>query len=163
MLLWSFKVFYNLNLNPTKDKIIQGHINMQRQHHPNMWSYHQEHCAEFLCDTLELGNIFSEEEILEAVYIMYTNSVNMDLGPGKGPLTGFYPLFANMNHDCQCNTKTVKLPDNRLEVRAVRRIPEGQEITTQYVSPDKHTKLRQQMLFKKWFFWCECIRFVYCK
>ena len=73
-------------------------------------------------DTLELGNIFLEEEILEAVYIMYTNSVNMELGPGKGSITGFYPLFANMNHDCQCNTKTVKLPDNKLEVRAVRRI-----------------------------------------
>ena len=144
-------------------QIIQGHINLQRQHHPSMWDYHQEHCTEFLCDTLELQNIFSEEEVLEAVYIMYTNSVNMDLGPGKGPLTGFYPLFANMNHDCQCNTKTVKLPDNRLEVRAVRTIPEGQEITTQYVSPDKHTKLRQQMLYKKWFFWCECNRFVNCK
>ena len=37
-------------------------------------------------------------------------------------ITGFYPLFANMNHDCQCNTKTVKLPDNKLEVRAVKRI-----------------------------------------
>ena len=141
-------------------QIIQGHINLQRQHHPSMWDYHQEHCTEFLCDTLELQNIFSEEEVQEAVYIMYTNSVNMDLGPGKGPLTGFYPLFANMNHDCQCNTKTVKLPDNRLEVRAVRTIPEGHEITTQYVSPDKHTKLRQKMLFKKWFFWCECNRFV---
>jgi len=136
----------------------QGHIDLQMEHHPGMWDYHKEHCAEFLCDTLELGHMFSEEEILEAVYIMYTNSVNMDLGPGKGPLTGFYPLFANMNHDCQCNTKTVKLPDNRLEVRAVRRIPEGQEITTQYVSPEKHTKLRQKMLFKKWFFWCECNR-----
>ena len=140
--------------------IIQGHIDLQREHHPGMWDYHKEHCAEFLCDTLELGHMFSEEEILETVYIMYTNSVNMDLGPGKGSLTGFYPLFANMNHDCQCNTKTVKLPDNRLEVRAVRRIPEGQEITTQYVSPEKHTNLRQKMLFKKWFFWCECNRFV---
>lgn len=125
-----------------------------------MWDYHKEHCAEFLSDTLELGHLVSEEEILDAVYIMYTNSVNMDLGPGKGFLTGFYPLFANMNHDCQCNTKTVKLPDNTLEVRAVRWIPEGQEITTQYVSPDKPTKLRQQMLFKKWFFWCDCDRWV---
>ena len=140
------------------NQIFQGHIDMQRQHHPVMWSYHKEHCAEFLSDTLELGHMISEEEILEAVYIMYTNSVNMDLGPGKGSLTGFYPLFANMNHDCQCNTKTVKHPDNTLEVRAVRRIPEGQEITTQYVSPDKPTRLRQQILFKKWFFWCECKR-----
>ena len=53
-----------------------------------MWNYHQEHCVEFLRDTLELGNVFLEEEILEAVYIMYTNSVNMELGPGKGSITG---------------------------------------------------------------------------
>ena len=52
---------------------------------------------------------------MEAINIMYINSVNMDLGPESthAPVTGFYPLFANINHDCSCNTKTVKHPDNR--------------------------------------------------
>ena len=47
---------------------------------------------------------------MEAVCVMYTNSVNMELGPGHGAATAFYPVFAHMNHDCGCNTQTVKLP-----------------------------------------------------
>ena len=121
-----------------------------------MWNYHQEHAVQFIRDTLELDE--SAEEIMEAINIMYVNSVNMELGPGHGDITGFYPVFANMNHDCDCNTKTLKLSDNRLEVRCVKKIAAGDEITTQYVSPDKHTKLRRRMLFKKWFFWCSCSR-----
>ena len=89
---------------------------------------------------------------------MYTNSVNMELGPGKGSLTGFYPVFANMNHSCVCNTVTVKLPDHALEVRSLGRIARGEEITTQYVSPEKTTNIRRKMLYNKWMFWCECAR-----
>ena len=48
--------------------------------------------------------------LMEAVCVMYTNSVNMELGPGHGAATAFYPVFAHMNHDCGCNTQTVKLP-----------------------------------------------------
>jgi len=133
---------------------------MQQKQNAKMWNYHQEHCVEFLRDTLELSDRFSSEDIIESINIMYINSVNMELGPESthAPVTGFYPLFANINHDCSCNTKTVKHPDNRLEVRCIRAIRKGEEITTQYVSPDKNTKLRRRMLFKKWFFWCECHR-----
>ena len=113
---------------------------------------------EFLRSTLELGDTWSVSDILESIYIMYTNSVNMDMDNKHGMVTGFYPVFANMNHDCNCNTKTIKMPNNRLEVRSVRPISAGEEITTQYVSPDKHTKLRRQLLHKKWSFWCECDR-----
>ena len=52
----------------------------------------------------------SGEQVMEAVCVMYTNSVNMELGPGHGAATAFYPVFAHMNHDCGCNTQTVKLP-----------------------------------------------------
>ena len=52
----------------------------------------------------------SAEQVMEAVCVMYTNSVNMELGPGHGAATAFYPVFAHMNHDCGCNTQTVKLP-----------------------------------------------------
>ena len=51
---------------------------------------------------------------------MYTNSVNIDVGTGTGAgeATAFYPTYANLNHACTANTKTVKLADNTLEVEA---------------------------------------------
>ena len=136
----------------------QSHVSLQRRLHPTVWEYHQEHCVQFIRDVLELGDQFTAEEINEAVYIMYTNSVNMELGPGHGALTGFYPVFANMNHSCVSNTKTLKLPNNVLEVRSVKRIAKGEEIFTQYVSPEKTTNTRRKMLYKKWMFWCDCDR-----
>ena len=136
----------------------QSHLSLQRSLHPAMWDYHQEHTVQFIRDVLELADRWSEEEIQEVIYIMYTNSVNMELGPGYGAVAGFYPVFANMNHSCVCNTKTLKLPDHTLEVRSLQRIARGEEIFTQYVSPEKTTNIRRKMLYKKWMFWCECSR-----
>ena len=123
-----------------------------------MWDFHQEHSVQFIREVLELGERWESEEISSVIYKMYTNSVNMDLGPGRGSLTGFYPVFANLNHSCLSNTKTVRLADNLLEVRSLARIARGEEITTQYVSPEKTTKVRRKLLYKKWMFWCECAR-----
>ena len=135
-----------------------GHSEQQKQLYPDLFAYHQEHSVEFLRDTCELGELYSEDEIHQAIAIMYINSVNMELGPGHGQGTAFYPTFAHMNHSCLCNTQTVKLPNHLLEVRALRKIKTGEEISTQYVTGDKPTRLRRQMLFKKWFFWCNCYR-----
>ena len=69
----------------------QSHTDLQRKHHGRMWDFHQEHSVDFLREVLELGERWSSEEIRTVIYTMYTNSVNMDLGPGRGSLTGFYP------------------------------------------------------------------------
>merc|ERR1712038_2075406 len=121
-----------------------------------MWDFHQEHSVQFIREVLELGERWASEEISSVIYVMLTNSVNMDLGPGRGSLTGFYPVFANLNHSCVANTKTVRLADNLLEVRSQARIARGEEITTQYVSPEKTTKIRRAVLYNKWMFWCDC-------
>ena len=123
-----------------------------------MWDFHQEHSVQFLREVLELGERFSSEEIITVIYTMYTNSVNMELGPGRGSLTGFYPVFAHLNHSCVSNTKTVRLADNLLEVRSLARIARGEEITTQYVSPERPTRVRRKLLYNKWMFWCHCAR-----
>ena len=135
-----------------------GHCEEQKRMYPDLYDYHQEHSVEFLRDTCELENLYTEEEIHQVIGIMYINSVNMDMAPGHGLGTAFYPTFANINHSCISNTKTVKLPNNQLEVRAVTRIKAGQEISTQYVTPDKPTRVRRSMLYKKWFFLCDCTR-----
>ena len=45
---------------------------------------------------------------------------------------------------------------HELEVRALRAVPAGTELTTQYVSPERNTGARRKMLRNKWFFWCAC-------
>ena len=135
----------------------QSHSELQRKQHAVMWDFHQEHSVQFLREELELGERFSSEEISSVIYTMYTNSVNMELGAGRGSVTGFYPVFANLNHSCVCNTKTVRLGE-QLEVRSLTRIGRGEEIYTQYVSPEKTTKIRRRLLYNKWMFWCHCER-----
>jgi hypothetical protein len=34
--------------------------------------------------------------------------------------SGFYPTYANLNHSCRANTKTVKLADDTLEVHYIK-------------------------------------------
>ncbi len=34
--------------------------------------------------------------------------------------SGFYPTYANLNHSCRANTKTVKLADDTLEVNSTK-------------------------------------------
>ena len=45
---------------------------------------------------------------------------------------------------------------HELEVRALRAVTAGTELTTQYVSPERSTSARRKMLRNKWFFWCAC-------
>ena len=107
-----------------------GHCKEQKSFYPDLFDYHQEHSVEFLRDTCELSDEYTEEEIHQVISIMYVNSINMEMAPGHGLGTAFYPTFANINHSCICNTKSVKLPNNQLEVRALAHIKTGEEIST---------------------------------
>ena len=71
---------------------------------------------------------------------------------------GFYPLFSNLNHSCLANAKPVKRRDMSVEVRAKRRISAGEEISIQYILETQPTRLRRQLIARKWFFLCSCSR-----
>ena len=71
---------------------------------------------------------------------------------------GFYPLFSNLNHSCLANAKPVKRRDMSVEVRAKRMIPAGEEISIQYILETQPTRLRRQLIARKWFFLCSCPR-----
>ena len=90
--------------------------------------------------------------------IMTTNGLDISLGKGYGELMGFYPVFSNLNHSCLANAKPVKKRDQRVEVRAKRGIRAGEEICIQYLLETQPTRLRRQLIARKWFFLCSCLR-----
>ena len=86
------------------------------------------------------------------------NSLDIDTGDGHGDLMGFYPVFSNINHSCISNCKPVKTKDMRVEVRAKRDIEAGEEISIQYLIETQPTRVRRQLIYRKWFFMCSCDR-----
>ncbi|GAW18403.1 hypothetical protein ANO14919_078780 [Xylariales sp. No.14919] len=67
---------------------------------------------------------------------------------------GCVPKMAQMNHDCRPNVH-YEFNGMQLTSRAVRRIPEGQELTDTYIrSLQPRVKRRRQLL--KWGFTCTC-------
>ena len=113
---------------------------------------------EFVRDVCERGEDYSEQDILTMIGIMNTNGLDISLGKGYGELMGFYPLFSNLNHSCLANAKPVKKRDQTVEVRAKRGIRAGEEICIQYLLETQPTRLRRQLLARKWMFLCSCLR-----
>ena len=71
---------------------------------PGLWEWHQEHSVETVRELMECQQ-WTEEELHKAVGTWYANSVNLELGPGRGEAAGYYPTFANLNHSCLPNTQ----------------------------------------------------------
>ena len=83
-----------------------------------------------------MGERWTDEDIHRMIGIMMVNSLGIDLGSkqerfwkanfyfftGKeyGELTGFYPVFSNINHSCIANCKPVKRPDMKVHVIFLR-------------------------------------------
>ena len=109
-------------------------------------------------DICELHDTFSEAEIQRIIGIMSVNSLGIDLGPEYGELMGFYPLFSNLNHSCLANSRPVKKPNLSVEVRATRRISRGEEVNFRYIVETQPTRIRRDLIHRKWFFMCECVR-----
>ena len=120
--------------------------------------FHREHCVEFVRDVCERGEDYSDQDILTMIGIMATNGLDISLGKGYGELMGFYPIFSNLNHSCLANAKPVKKRDQTVEVRAKRKIQAGEEICIQYLLDTQPTRLRRQLLARKWLFLCSCPR-----
>ena len=133
---------------------LEDHNEARREEEPGLWEYHEEHVVTFITEKLGLVD-FSAEEVRGALGKMFTNCGDLELSPAHARGCGYYPTYANMNHNCRANTKTFKYPgDQRLEVRAQEAISRGQEISTQYVTSMKATFARRPVLRAKWYFSC---------
>ena len=66
--------------------------------------------------------------------------------------------YSILSYCPRCNTKTFKLANHRMEVRAQTEIRAGEQITNQYLKPEKPTFLRRPLLRDKWHFDCQCRR-----
>ena len=137
---------------------LEDHNEARREEEPDLWEYHEKHVVSFITEKLGLTE-FTEDEVRGAVGKMFTNCGDLELSPAHSRGCGYYPTYANMNHNCRANTKTFKYAsDQRLEVRAQEAIAKGQEISTQYVTSIKPTFARRPVLRAKWYFDCGCDR-----
>lgn len=71
--------------------------------------------------------------------------------------SGMYIEASVFNHSCRPNATTI-WNGRRLEVRAIREIPAGKEITTNYVDIKKNRSERQTELRDHYYFTCACDR-----
>ena len=137
---------------------LEDHNESRREEEAELWEYHEKHIVSFITKKLGLTE-FSVDEVRGAVGKMFTNCGDLELSAAHARGCGYYPTYANMNHNCRANTKTFKYAsDQRLEVRAQEAIASGQEISTQYVASMKATFARRPVLSAKWYFDCGCDR-----
>uniref|UniRef100_A0A0G4HKK8 SET domain-containing protein n=1 Tax=Chromera velia CCMP2878 TaxID=1169474 RepID=A0A0G4HKK8_9ALVE len=72
-------------------------------------------------------------------------------------LCGVFPIGSKLNHSCRANCCTVwNELSNRLEVYALKRVEQGEELTIEYTGPFETFKSRQTTLMTNWGFRCEC-------
>ena len=152
-----------------------SHEKERERSNKELQEYHAEHSVQFVREICERGGDYTEQELHRMIGIMSTNALDISLGivmsvmeryklltlmPGKGygELMGFYPLFSNLNHSCLANAKAVKRRDKCVEVRAKRGIRAGEEICIQYLLETQPTRVRRELIARKWFFQCSCLR-----
>jgi len=131
---------------------LEDHLE-ERQKRPQ-WSYLTDKVFPFLEKHSSLGgNIAVLERI---VGIFRTNSVKWE---EKGVSIGhaLCPVFSLLCHSCVNNTRYVT-DNNKITVRACLPIMKGEEITSQYRSPNEGNILRRRDFIKNWLFDCSCPR-----
>ncbi|RPA92790.1 SET domain-containing protein [Choiromyces venosus 120613-1] len=74
---------------------------------------------------------------------------------GRAEGSGIWILPSYMNHSCWPNSVRSFLGD-LLIVRAARDIPEGEEITTNYLQNESRVQKRQKLFRSQWAFECQC-------
>ena len=72
--------------------------------------------------------------------------------------TGLFLVFSIMNHSCVANTSTLLTSQERIQVKASRRILAGEEITARYGGLNLGQPRRAQLLSDHWRFSCRCSR-----
>jgi len=138
---------------------LMDHNEERREAQPEIWQFEEECMVDFLHQRCQLEERFSAEEIHSANGRIMMNATSLELpetGYGRG--AGLFPIYSMMNTSCRNNTKSKILPDHSVEILAKVRIRAGEEITNQYMKPDKSTFIRRPIMKEKWFFDCSCPR-----
>ena len=101
-------------------------------------------------DYIKFCNIFAANAI--TIGEISQNSLGMN------QIAGVYKQFSRINHSCNPNTVVDWESDAlEMEVRAIRNIEKGEELTGNYMGELGGTrKERMSMLEKNWFFLCQC-------
>ena len=91
-------------------------------------------------------------------FLLNRISVNYE---GKKVGSGLYITISRMNHSCSPNTECSYLKDKRKskEVRAIRKINNGEELLGDYMTDETSfltTSQRREQLMQTWKFHCEC-------
>eukprot|EP00960_Hanusia_phi_P007857 224857-Hanusia_phi.AAC.1 len=68
---------------------------------------------------------------------------------------GLFPIAALMNHSCSPSC-VQSFHGRRMQLRALRDIEEGEELTLSYIDPAEPLVVRQEELRKRYFFSCTC-------
>eukprot|EP00092_Neocalanus_flemingeri_P029048 GFUD01031534.1.p1 GENE.GFUD01031534.1~~GFUD01031534.1.p1 ORF type:complete len:540 (+),score=155.73 GFUD01031534.1:1-1620(+) len=138
---------------------LMDHNQERREAQPEIWQFEEECMVDFIQKKCKLADRFSAEEIHSANGRIMMNATSLELpetGYGRG--AGLFPIYSMMNTSCRNNTKSKVLPDHSVEILAKVKIKAGEEITNQYMTPDKPTFIRRPIMKEKWFFDCTCPR-----
>ncbi|KAE8896536.1 hypothetical protein PF005_g15703 [Phytophthora fragariae] len=102
----------------------------------------------------------SVEEILVIAAQINENAYSLDALDEKHLVAavGLFPICGLINHSCQPNCTWSNAGDGIMEVRALRYIKEGDEITLSYIDIDKERAERRKELRETKHFDCQCER-----
>ena len=89
---------------------------------------------------------------LRANYASFTDEVGTIIG------AGCYTRQSQINHSCAPNCVLSFGPRGRVNVRTARPISAGEELVTTYIDLSMEWRLRQETLWQRYGFECDCIR-----
>ena len=80
---------------------------VQDRQHQAHWEEVQHNVVQYLRDTCQLAQRFSEEEINHVLGVLEVNAFEITIGDGQYRGRGLYPLTALMSHGCLSNTRYI--------------------------------------------------------
>nr|XP_040581795.1 SET domain-containing protein SmydA-8-like isoform X2 [Lepeophtheirus salmonis] len=105
---------------------------------------------------------YDESVISQTLRQIFNNAKSLEKNGNDN--SGLYFLYSLMNHNCISNTKSIIhcVKDDsspaQIDVRALRPIKAGEEISTRYVSSNMGLPTRRELLLEHWGFTCNCSR-----
>ena len=116
---------------------LRHHTDLRQTLDPQTWTFHQK----FVVEPIKKMGEFQERDIWTVLGILLTNTISIPIENGSTEVMGLFPKYAMMNHSCSHNTKTNIITDSphaiTVQLRARKRILNGEEITTRYLPPSK--------------------------
>ncbi|CAH0483102.1 unnamed protein product [Peronospora belbahrii] len=124
------------------------------------WVNHVRAGAKMMLESLPLECHLSVEEIVVLAAQINENSYSLDALDDNHLVAavGLFPVCGLINHSCQPNCTWSNAGDSILEVRALRDIEEGEELTLSYIDIDVERHERRKELRDTKHFDCFCER-----